>query len=313
MAARGMAARGMARGMVRALQHPARVIPVLFSIFLTIGTILLCLPISRANSDEPPNVLAAAFTAVSASCVTGLTVVDTATYWTTFGQFVIMVLIQVGGFGIMTMATLLAILVRRSPGAEPDPGRQSETSATTMGNVKGILRTVGDHRRARWRPWSPLSWRPVLRRLRTTRWPQALWQGVSTRCRPSTTPASPSTATTSSVQPGHLHHRADLLRHRRRRARLPGVLRARRRWRTAVVLDGAREGHDPRLFRVALVGCRCVFGVAEWNNPGTLGPIGAWGKLVNSVDRRRSCRAPPASTRSTTAGAARRPWALDSA
>ena len=128
---------------MKSLTAPGRLIPLVFSIFLTIGTVLLCLPISRVNSADPPNVLAAAFTAVSASCVTGLTVVDTATYWTTFGQFVIMVLIQVGGFGIMTMATLLAILAGGRLGLSQTLVAQSETSATTMGNVKGILRTVG--------------------------------------------------------------------------------------------------------------------------------------------------------------------------
>ena len=129
--------------MLKALTRPGRLIPLVFSIFLTIGTVLLCLPVSRTNSDEAPNVLAAAFTAVSASCVTGLAVVDTATYWSTFGQFVIMVLIQVGGFGIMTMATLLAILAGGRLGLSQTLVAQSETSATTMGNVKGILRTVG--------------------------------------------------------------------------------------------------------------------------------------------------------------------------
>jgi len=117
-------------------------VPVLFSLFLTIGTILLCLPISR-TADEPPNVLAAAFTAVSASCVTGLAVVDTATYWSTFGQFVIMLLIQVGGFGIMTMATLLAILAGGRLGLSTKLVAQSESHASSMGNVKAILRTIG--------------------------------------------------------------------------------------------------------------------------------------------------------------------------
>ena len=91
--------------MLQWVRRPGRIVPVLFSTLLTIGTVALCLPISRTNADEAPNVLAAAFTAVSASCVTGLSVVDTATHWSTFGQVVIMLLIQVGGFGIMTMAT----------------------------------------------------------------------------------------------------------------------------------------------------------------------------------------------------------------
>ena len=128
--------------MLKAVRHPGRIVPVLFSLFLTIGTILLCLPISR-TADEPPNVLAAAFTAVSASCVTGLTVVDTATYWTSFGQFVIMLLIQVGGFGIMTMATLLAVLVGGRLGLSTKLVAQNESHASSMGNVKAILRTIG--------------------------------------------------------------------------------------------------------------------------------------------------------------------------
>ena len=128
--------------MLKAVRHPGRIVPVLFSLFLTIGTILLCLPISR-TADEPPNVLAAAFTAVSASCVTGLAVVDTATYWSTFGQFVIMLLIQVGGFGIMTMATLLAILAGGRLGLSTKLVAQSESHASSMGNVKAILRTIG--------------------------------------------------------------------------------------------------------------------------------------------------------------------------
>ena len=52
---------------MKSLTAPGRLIPLVFSIFLTIGTVLLCLPISRVNSADPPNVLAAAFTAVSAS------------------------------------------------------------------------------------------------------------------------------------------------------------------------------------------------------------------------------------------------------
>ncbi len=83
--------------MLKALQHPGRLIPVLFALLLAVGTALLCLPIARANPDEPPNVLAAAFTSVSAGCVTGLAVVDTEHYWSTFGHVVILALIVIGG------------------------------------------------------------------------------------------------------------------------------------------------------------------------------------------------------------------------
>jgi trk system potassium uptake protein TrkH len=60
--------------------------------------------------------MTALFSATSAVCVTGLVVVDTPTYWSGFGQVVILVLIQVGGFGIMTLASLLTLLLARRIG-----------------------------------------------------------------------------------------------------------------------------------------------------------------------------------------------------
>lgn len=73
-----------------------------FLVILT-GTLLLMLPISTQEGQPPTSVLDALFTAVSASCVTGLVVVDTGTHWTVFGQLVILGLIQIGGLGFMTI------------------------------------------------------------------------------------------------------------------------------------------------------------------------------------------------------------------
>lgn len=70
------------------------------------------LPVAT-KSGEGADFLTALFTATSATCVTGLVVVDTKTYWSTFGQIVIMLLIQVGGLGIMTMSTLFALILGR--------------------------------------------------------------------------------------------------------------------------------------------------------------------------------------------------------
>ena len=98
------------KGIAGGVTHPARVVPLAFLAAVIVGTALLSLPISTPGPTRPP-VLTAAFTSVSAVCVTGLTTVDTATYWSPFGQVVIMGLIQVGGFGIMTLATLLGLLV----------------------------------------------------------------------------------------------------------------------------------------------------------------------------------------------------------
>ncbi len=84
-----------------------------FLALILIGTVLLTLPVSSANGTFT-NPLDAAFTAVSATCVTGLTTVDTATSWSTFGHTVIIILIQIGGLGFMTVAMLLSLIIRRN-------------------------------------------------------------------------------------------------------------------------------------------------------------------------------------------------------
>jgi len=90
-----------------------------FAAIIGIGAILLMLPISRADPTPVPLGEAfpdAFFTATSATCVTGLTVQETGVYWSHFGQAVILVLMQVGGFGFMTSATLLLLAFGRSVG-----------------------------------------------------------------------------------------------------------------------------------------------------------------------------------------------------
>ncbi len=90
--------------------HPARTVVLAFAAAVVIGTGLLMLP-AAAEDGGATDVLTALFTSTSAVCVTGLAVVDTGTYWSGFGEGVILALIQVGGFGIMTLASLLALLV----------------------------------------------------------------------------------------------------------------------------------------------------------------------------------------------------------
>ena len=104
-------------------RQPALVLALGFLVLIAIGTGLLMLPPS-ATSGEWTNPVTALFTATSAVCVTGLVVVDTATYWSPFGQVVILGLIQVGGFGFMTGSTLLLLLLvgRRTGAHGPDPG-----------------------------------------------------------------------------------------------------------------------------------------------------------------------------------------------
>ncbi len=92
-----------------------RLIAMGYISIIIIGTVLLMLPIS-SNDGESAGFVPALFTAVSSSCVTGLVVLDTATSWSFFGQAVIITLIQIGGLGFMTIATMFSMLVKRRMG-----------------------------------------------------------------------------------------------------------------------------------------------------------------------------------------------------
>ncbi|AVQ46797.1 TrkH family potassium uptake protein [Clostridium botulinum] len=89
---------------------PVQILAIGFAIVIFVGAILLSLPISSQTGQRTP-FLDCLFTSTSAVCVTGLIVVDTGTHWTYFGKTVIMLLIEVGGLGFMSFATLLALLV----------------------------------------------------------------------------------------------------------------------------------------------------------------------------------------------------------
>lgn len=91
---------------------PSAVLAIGFFLIITAGTLLLMLP-AASKSGEGVGWLTALFTATSATCVTGLTLVDTYTAFTLFGQIVIISLIQVGGLGFMLFATMLLVALRR--------------------------------------------------------------------------------------------------------------------------------------------------------------------------------------------------------
>lgn len=99
----------------RRTQHPERLIAYSFAAVIAVGTALLMVPFATHARDGAPFV-DALFTSTSAVCVTGLASVDTGTYWSPFGQVVILLLIQVGGLGIMTLATIGLVLLGRRIG-----------------------------------------------------------------------------------------------------------------------------------------------------------------------------------------------------
>lgn len=89
---------------------PTKIIVFSFAILILAGTLLLMLP-AASRDGKSIGFVNALFTATSATCVTGLVVVDTYNHWTTFGQLVIIGLIQVGGLGIVTLASFFSILL----------------------------------------------------------------------------------------------------------------------------------------------------------------------------------------------------------
>jgi len=125
--------------------RPAQAI---FGAFLAVGLVgtgLLMLPVSSEGPGGAP-FLVALFTSTSALCVTGLVVVDTPTYWSGFGQVVILVLIQVGGLGVMTFASVfgLAVLRRLSLRSRLNAAAslRSEGLADFSSVVVGVVRTA---------------------------------------------------------------------------------------------------------------------------------------------------------------------------
>ena len=91
---------------------PTKIIVLSFAFLILIGTLLLMLPLA-SRDGRSIGFVNALFTATSATCVTGLVVVDTYNHWTIFGQLVIIGLIQVGGLGIVTLASFFSVLLGR--------------------------------------------------------------------------------------------------------------------------------------------------------------------------------------------------------
>lgn len=139
-----------------ATASPARFAILIFTGLILITTLLLTLPVARSGAGTGGTPLAdAVFTAVSAICVTGLTTVDMATHWSPFGNVVIILAMQVGGIGVLTMASILGLIVARRIGlrgkliaasdtnaARVRGGPVSETQAVRLGEIGGLLLTV---------------------------------------------------------------------------------------------------------------------------------------------------------------------------
>lgn len=127
---------------LRAAPTPAASLLLLFAVLIAGGTGLLMLPIATSDGGAT-RFIDALFTATSAACVTGLTVVDTASHWSPFGQVVILVLIQVGGFGIMAGSTLLLFLfIGRRTTLRDRVLVQESLGGLHLGSVTSLVRRI---------------------------------------------------------------------------------------------------------------------------------------------------------------------------
>ena len=120
-------------------KSPFQVIIFGFLLVILTGSLILMLPLSTKEGTITP-FLDALFTSTSAVCVTGFIIHDTATYWSEFGQLVIILLIQIGGLGVVTVAGAFAILSGRRIGLMQ---RSTMQEAIAAPNVGGIVRLTG--------------------------------------------------------------------------------------------------------------------------------------------------------------------------
>lgn len=262
--------------MGRWLNHPARLVPAAFLAVILLGTLLLMLPLARSEGSSAP-FLTALFVATSAVGVTGLSPVDTATYWTGFGQGVIYVLFHLGGFGIMSAATLLGMVVSRRLGLGRQVMVQAEARGIAAGDVKSVLRFIFVLALiVELLAIAVLTWRIMAR---GEAFGQALWHAAFHAG------AAFTNAGFSNYSEGYTLYASDAL------AQVPILL--------AVIIGGLGLPviHDLRRNKRWSLHTRLtIFGsvaltvlgtlgvlVFEWGNPGTLGGMAPWEKLLNAL------------------------------
>ena len=113
-----------------------RVLMTFFLAVIAVGTILMVLPASSADGQSC-GFLTALFTATSSVCVTGLSLVDTYTQWSPFGQVVLLLLIQTGGLGYMTLVSVMFFMLRKKIGLRE---RLILQQAMALNELDGVLR-----------------------------------------------------------------------------------------------------------------------------------------------------------------------------
>jgi trk system potassium uptake protein TrkH len=124
-------------GAPAAQRHPTQIVVAAFTIAVSIGTALLMLPVSSESAPHP-GFVNSLFTSASAVTVTGLATVSIGE-WSPFGEVVILLLIQVGGFGIMTIGAFLAVLATRKVGLRHRLMTQAEVGSVALGDIRHLV------------------------------------------------------------------------------------------------------------------------------------------------------------------------------
>ena len=259
--------------------NPTRVIALMFAAIILVGTLLLMLPLS-SQSGKSAAFLDALFTATSATCVTGLIPFDTGANWSGFGQAVILCMIEVGGLGFMSAASLFIFLLRRKVGLRQ---RMVMAQALSLNDMEGVVSLQ------KWVLGGSLSIQAIGATILTLRflprygWGKAVWYGVFHSVSGFCNAGFDIFGTGNSL----LEQNSD-----------PVVLIT---LMGLIVVAGLgffvwEELTRVRKFRnfsvytklvlittgVLILGGAVLFMILEWNNPGTIGNMSAGDKVLNS-------------------------------
>ncbi|PST49236.1 potassium transporter Trk [Bifidobacterium callitrichos] len=130
------------RGFIqRMVTHPGRLTILYFLVLASVSTTLLMLPQSTPKG-ETTTFSTALFTAVSALSTCGISIVNSTTHWTLFGQAVLLVSVQLGGVGVMTFASLITLAINRHMKAAQRLLTATELGTTKLGEIRGVLSVV---------------------------------------------------------------------------------------------------------------------------------------------------------------------------
>lgn len=122
-------------------KNPARLILIMYIIVICIGSFLLTLPISSQSGQWTP-LIDAMFTTISATCVTGLVTLTTASHWTLFGKIVVILLIQLGGLGVMTVASILSLLLNKKMSISDRIYLSEEKNAISISGIVKLIKFI---------------------------------------------------------------------------------------------------------------------------------------------------------------------------